>query len=638
MASLTSQTQADDNRSDLAQAVEETKIALDLMTERITKLADFEIDTQFDFEPHELGRNFKDQAETMADDAPVNFNSAKGESFASVDSRDFIAYATTGSKGQFTPFNKVVALDIPVVDTDEIPDPEEASIDTDVPTAPDLAPVTKVIVSTGTKPGTGPEITDPEVVDAPTDDLRNAPELKPIIIPELYDPNIPFFEAEVPVVPGSFAAPPNTFNFDGGSVDYSDTELVQLQTVLLDDLQNGGYGVFHTDEEAIFAREVDRETAVAQASEEEMFDSFAAKGFPIPTGVQIDMLAKLQQQTLNKISAINREVAIQRAGLVREGRSLAFSTTTGLTGPLSTYRGFAYERLLKAQQFTATYAIQVFEASIQIFNLQIELFNAHANEFRMKMEGEIAQLERNKVVLDKARAQQDINDAEIALYSAEAQVLAIEANIYNTKVQAAKTKADIQVIKLERYKLEFQIYTAELTAESTKVANYVAQVGANEADLKLFAIETSAFGTKLEAQKVQESIYLARFDADVKRKELEFVEYEAKITLLNTELKQEADSITFQIEKYTADSLASDTYRKTIQTSLDLLAKEQDFVSMEAQRDLSWLAKNEEMKQEALDKKTQLEIQLLQERVSSITGIMTALSASVSHTDIVVSQ
>ena len=629
---LTSQSQADDNRSDLALAVEETKIALDLMTERIQLLADFEIDTQFDFAPHELGSDFKAQAEAIS---YTNFNSRRGEPIDAVDGKIHVAYSTTGNAGKFTPVNKVTGSEIPVVNEIEVPSPEETPIDTDAPVAPDLAPVTKVIVGTGTKPGAGPIITDPDEVSEPTNDLRDAPVLAGIIIPELYDPNIPFFTAAVPLVPDSFAAPPaDTFTFDGGSVDYSDAQLAALQTVLLDDILNGGYGVFHADEEAIFTREADRETSAAQAAEEDLFDSFASRGFPIPTGSQIDTLAKLQQQTLDKISAMNREIAIQRADLVRESRTLAFNTTAGLAGSLSTYRGFAYERLLKAQQFAASYAIEAMEASIQIFNLRIELFNAHANEFRMKMEGEIAQLERNKVVLDKARVQQDINDAEIALYSAEAQVLAIEAGIYNTKVQAAKTKADIQVIKLERYKLEFQIYTAELTAESTKVANYVAQVGANEADLKLFAIETSAFGTKLEAQKVQESIYLARFDADVKRKELEFTEYEAKIQLLEIELKQEADSIDFQLQKYNADSVSLNAFTSSLQNSLTLLKSQQEFVSDEAQRDLFWLAKNEEMKQEALDKKTQLEVQLLQERVKSIAEIMNALSASISHTDI----
>jgi hypothetical protein len=632
MASLTNQADQTKNQIELSDAVTEAHASLDNMTDRISELGDFEIDTNFDFSPQDLGIEFRSRALSYG---YTSFNSQSGVEADAVDDKNYVKFSTTGSKGRFTPVNQVTQGDIP--DVSGIDDPAEAIIDTDVPEKPTLVTVTPIIVSEGTKPGVGPVITDPDEVDAPTTVGPAVPILEGVVLPDLYSPNIPLFTTVVPEIPPSFAAPPaDTFTFDGGNKDYSDAQLVQLQTVLLDDLNNGGYGVFHTDEEAIFAREVDRETAAAVAGEEELFDSFTARGFPLPTGPQVDLLKNLQQQTMNKISSINREVGIQRNALVRESRALAFGTTVSAVGALSTYRGFFYERLLKAQQFAATYAIQAFEASVEIYNLEITYFNAHASEFRLRLEAEIAMLEQNKVILQKADAQQNINDSEIALYSAQFQALSIEAQIYNTKVAAAKTKSDIQISKLDRYKLEYQIYAAELSAESTKVANYTAQVGANEADVRLYATETNAYGTKVEAQKAQEGIYLARFDADVKRKELEFEEYNSKIKLLETELGQEADAIKFQLEKYNADSFSLNSYTKSIDTGLDALAKEQEFISDEAERDLKWLSKNEEIKQTALLNKTNLEVDLLRERISSLTGIMNALSASISHSDIVI--
>jgi len=632
MASLTDQADNDTNKTQLANASAEAQVALDDMGQRISTLADFTIDTNFDFSPQELGIEFRARA---TNNAFTSFNSDLKGSAEAVDSKNYIKFSTTGDKGKFTPANQVVQSDIP--DVSGISNPEEAIIDTDAPEKPILTTVAPIVVNDVSKPGVGPVIIDPDEVVAPNTPAPDVPVLTGVIVPDLYSPTIPSFTASVPVVPPSFAAPPaDTFTFDGGDADYSDAQLAQLQTILLDDLNNGGYGVFHTDEEAIFTREVDRETAAALSAEEELFDSFAGRGFPVPTGAQIDLLAKLQQQTLNKISAINREVGIQRAGLVRESRTLAFSTTVGVAGALSTYRGFFYERLLKAQQFAATYAIQALEASIEIFNLEIAVFNAHATDFRLQLEAEIALLEQNKVAIDKAEIQQDINDAEIALYNAQMQVLAIEATIYNTTVSAAKTKADIQISKLDRYKLEYQIYAAELSAESIKISNYVAQVGANEADVRLFATETGAYAAKVDAQKAQESIYLARFDADVKKKELEFQEYDSKITLLETELKQEAEAIGFQIDKYNADNTSFNAFVGNNTMSLNALKMEQDFISDESERDLKWLSKNEEIKQQALDKKVQLEIDLLRQRISSLGTIMNALSQSISHSDIVI--
>jgi hypothetical protein len=618
---FTTQAEATENREELQRSTAEVKASLEASSARISELGDYSIDTNFDFSPQELGIEFRARALTYGS---TSFTSQTGNE---------VRFNTGAGTTQFTPANQMTQADVPNVS--DIDDPAEAIIDIDVPEKPVLATVTPVVVTGGTKPGIGPDIVEPEEVDAPTTVGPAVPILEGVVLPDLYSPNIPTFDTTVPEIPPSFAAPPvDTFTFNGGDPDYSDDQLAQLQTVLLDDLNNGGYGVYHTDEEAIFTREVDRETAAALAGEEELFDSFSARGFPLPTGAQIAQLKNLQQNTLNKISLINREVAIQRAGLVRDGRTLAFQTTVGLAGALSTYRGFYYERLLKAQQYAATYAIQALDAAISIYNLEVEYFNASATEFRLKLEAEIALLEQNKVILQKADAQQSINDSEISLYNAQFQALSIEAQIYNTKVAAAKTKSDIQISKLDRYKLEYQIYAAELDAESTKIANYVAQVGANEADVRLFATETSAYATKLEAQKSQEAIYLARFEADIKRKELEFNQYDAKMKLLEMELSQEADAIKFQLDKYNADTASLNAFTKSIDTGLDALAKEQEFISDEAERDLKWLQTNETIRQDALKNKTDLEVRLLKARVDSLAVMDQALAQSISHIDI----
>ena len=630
--SLTTQEMNNDNKSQLSEAAAEAQASLNDMTDRIADLAAFEIDTNFDFSPQDLGIEFRSRALSYG---YTTFNTDDGNPAESVDDRNYVKFSTTGAKGKFTPVNQVTQGDIP--SASGIPDLVEAIISTDAPEKPDLVTVAPVVVADISKPGVGPVITDPDEVDAPTTVGPAVPILEGVTRPDLYSPTIPLFDTTVPEIPPSFAAPPaDTFTFDGGDKDYSDAQLAKLQEILLDDLCNGGYGVFHTDEEAIFLREADRETAASLAAEEELFDSFAARGFPIPTGSQIDNLKNLQQQTLNKVSAINREVSIQRSNLVRDSRAQSFDTTMSTVTALSTYRGFFYERLLKAQQFAASYAIQALEASIAIYNLEIEYFNAHATEFRLRLDAEIALLEQNKVILQKADAQQAINNSEIALYSAQFQALSIEANIYNTKVSAAKTKSDIQISKLDRYKLEFQIYAAELSAESLKISNYTAQVGANEADVRLYATETSAYGTKVNAQKAQESIYLARFDADIRRKEIEFQEYESKIKLLETELGQEADAIRFQLDKYNADSTSLNAFTRSIETGLSALKSEQEFISDQAERDLNWLAKNETIKNDALFRKTQVEIQLLRERMNSLSGIMDALGNSISHSDIVI--
>ncbi len=62
MASLTTTAQNTTNKTELAEAVATSQEALADMTDRISDLAEFEIDTNFDFNAQDLGLDFRSRA------------------------------------------------------------------------------------------------------------------------------------------------------------------------------------------------------------------------------------------------------------------------------------------------------------------------------------------------------------------------------------------------------------------------------------------------------------------------------------------------------------------------------------------------------------------------------------------------
>jgi hypothetical protein len=620
MATLTDQAAADVNKQQIADNTALIIEELEKTATDIAALAEFTIDEQFDFDPIELSPllmfGLKDHAQLY----PKWYNQDPSA----------ISY------GNFSPSGKLVNTDIPTELTDEL---QEAPIDTDVPAFPtDInLPEALELEQNYTVP-ISPVVEDVLVPDAPPLDTVLVPVLNNVDIPDFYEPNIPLYEAELPVIPDDFASPANEFEFDGGATAFTSPEIEALETMLLDDLENGGYGIYHENEEDIFNREIDRETSLALSAEHELIDSYASRGFLIPNGVLMQQMKKLQQDTQSKITGINRDTAIQRADLVRATRLSTQENVISLSQVLSTYQGFAYERLLKAEQFAASYAIESFNAAVSVYNLNIELYDSNVRSFIAQVNAEVAKLEVNKVQLEAAQLAQSLNESTIALYNAQLSGLQISVNIFNSQLAGTKIRAEIQNDKLQKYRIEFDIYQAEIQVDITRIALQKAQIDNESARVEFYRAELAAYIAKLDSAKTQEGIYLARYDAEVRRKGIELEIYSKKEELYQTQLKQESDDVQMRLELYNGDNTQYDTRTTAYKAYINATIDQEGYNSREKQTDLNWAKMNEEIRQRALVNEITLETEVLRTRVDSIAKITNALSASVNYSDINVSE
>lgn len=127
---------------------------------------------------------------------------------------------------------------------------------------------------------TAPSISDPVLPTAPSITLPTAPSFSSVDLPLPPSVDIPSFTAGLPSE--DFLTPTNNFTFY--EAQYSSELLDELNSKLLSDLQNGGYGIETADEQALFNRLRDRETELALTQVEEIRRSAAARGFPLPPG------------------------------------------------------------------------------------------------------------------------------------------------------------------------------------------------------------------------------------------------------------------------------------------------------------------------------------------------------------------
>lgn len=103
-----------------------------------------------------------------------------------------------------------------------------------------------------------------------------------------------------------------------------DTEYInETQKWLYDTIANGGTGINPAVEEQIWERERARIVREANRAEQSVIGSWAARGFPLPTGAAAHALHIVRQEARDKIAEASSKVAITQAELEQKNVQFA---------------------------------------------------------------------------------------------------------------------------------------------------------------------------------------------------------------------------------------------------------------------------------------------------------------------------
>lgn len=428
-----------------------------------------------------------------------------------------------------------------------IPTPPALGITTsvDLPSAPALNATMPEVnipsapaVSITTTP-TAPNIEDVQTPDAPIVAIPSVPELSEITLPSISTISIPLFTQTFPEVPDDLLAPDAEFFYE--EEEYTSEELVALRDLLLDDLRNGGWGVNHTDEEALFDREVDRASSAGVTNEETTIETMASRGFHVPTGSLNALLRRNQQATLNEISTANREVSIQRADLIRKSRENVIASSLQLNQTMVTHFGFVQQRLLSAAQSTIDFALRAFNAQAESYNLRVQAYTAYVSAWEAQIRGQIAQLEAERTQLEAESKKIDLDRSRIDAYTAQVRAVALQIDIYNTEMQAASIRSDIERNKLAAFSSQVDAHRSSIQAEIAKIQAYTAQVNAEGTRVELYRTQVNAHESEVRSAKLSS-------DVQVQKAQIELEDQRAKLQAYESEIR----GYTAQISAQTA--------------------------------------------------------------------------------------
>jgi len=424
--------------------------------------------------------------------------------------------------------------------TPPIPDAPTDSPEVNIPAAP--------VIALPTAP-TSPQI-EPVATPVPPDFvLPTTPVLAQIVVPTAQSVNLPTFDAIFPE--DTLAFTPTTFNYS--EPDFADELLDEIKLQTLDDLRNGGFGIDPRDEDQLVGRMRDREARAGRTQEQQVLRNFASRGHRLPSGSLDDALAVAQQETQARISSGEREIFVLRADLFRKTREFQLQNGTNLEGLLINLFGFKQERALKAAIFTSEFSIAIFDALVRQFNVQVAAYQASVQAHEILIRAEIAKIEIFRAEIEAQRLIADINQQEVAVFTAQVNAVQAVVDIFETEMKAAQIANDIQRLKISQFSEEVNAFNALINAEGTKINVFEAQIKGEVAKLGVFQTQVQSYEAEVRAAATKTQIENLNVQTDIERSRLNLTRYNGEIEQFKANLSREVERVRSLTSVYDTD-------------------------------------------------------------------------------------
>ncbi|MBF0567594.1 MAG: hypothetical protein HQK95_01885 [Nitrospirae bacterium] len=458
--------------------------------------------------------------------------------------------------------------------------PTITRFDAEVPEVPDfsidaVAPVTVPEFDVERPVLTYPDKPDATLPDAPVmpeiGESYSLPEKPSINIPE--PPALESFGAPnsptISIMPftemmpeDDIIVPSNLYSDWSAHYNFNEQEYTShlkeaIETLLINDVKNGGTGINPDDERLLWERAKDRQNIEAQTAIGEARRGYAAYGFTMPTGAMVSLEEGARNKAVKDASSMTRDIAIKRAELYVENRKYSLDKAISLEGLLIHFHNSLKERSLNASK-------AVLDAGIKLYNLQVERYKTRLGAYKTAAdvhEAEIraasTQMQIYKTELDGMLSEEQ-HRRQAAVDTYKEQISAVNAMIavYKTEMEAAKVYGDFEQARLSTFKTSVEAYHTLVQSKTAEFNMYEAAIRGEMEKVKVYEADVRAYQVKSEGLKTKASVDSVNIENQSKEAKLKLDAYSAKLNGFKATLQMSESQTKNVLDKYRSDITA----------------------------------------------------------------------------------
>jgi hypothetical protein len=422
-----------------------------------------------------------------------------------------------------------------------------------------------------------PLLLEPTIPEPPPDDLPLAPVLADIQLPEAPEVFIPTLNAALGPAPIADDIP--TFQFE--EEDYGSELLTNLNDKLNFFLDDNTTGLAEVIWQQIWERGREREDLIAVKSREEVSSLFASRGFALPPGAQVKREDEIIQENQDASNSLSRDQAIQEAEM--EVENVRFAVTQGITLEIALMGNHndQQQRALEVSRLTVELVVRVFEAQVAAYNAEVAGFQALILAFRAEIEAELAKVEVFRIEVDAQRLIVELNAAQIANFRAQIDAVVATYDLYRAQLEAARFTLDQNRLLIEEFQALTQAYATDAQVLATEADIYETRTNAERIKIDLrnsnvasYAAQVTAFDSLSQARSriKEQEISVERFKIENFQAQIESVRiaiaaldselnagvsvFDSNVRRFSSEVDGEARRVSAEVDKFNGDVTA----------------------------------------------------------------------------------
>ena len=397
------------------------------------------------------------------------------------------------------------------------------------------APVASFTIETPVSP------TPPSV-----DSLPSVPTFASLNIPAMPNFTLPTYS---PVAPQNQLTPP-TDKFSYVDPGYTSVLDPVLTAKLLNDLNNGGYGIEPNDEVMLWNRARDRETQLGLVRVAEVSRQAAAMSFPMPQGSLFAALAKANEDMQEKLASLSREVALKRADLYVANRRFTIEQVQQHERIMIELYTSGQERALNMAKASVDLGVQIFDAGVRNFNAKLAAYTAGAQVFETQVRAQLAAAEMYKAQISAQELIMGLDRAKVELYVAQLEGVKYKVDVYRAQVEGVLAQMQVEEMKLRTFEDNIKAYTSQVQAKEVEWNAYTAAIQGQGAQVNLYRGQLDAFVVAQDEKLKEKRFLIESNDQKIKQYGLEVENYKDRIDAVAKQLNASIESNRTDVASY----------------------------------------------------------------------------------------
>lgn len=279
---------------------------------------------------------------------------------------------------------------------------------------------------------------------------------------------------------------------------------------VLESMLGGTSGLPAFVENAIWAREADREDGESMRAEQEVREDWAMRGQTLPGGVIDSKLMQVRQNSQNKRVSLGRDVMINIHKVLIDQLNQAIVQGIALENVWVNIYNAQQERQLQAARMAIDIAIAVYNAKVAKYRADADVFGIFAQVYKDQIEAELAKVQ---VYSEEIKAQaliEQINQDMVAIYTARLNAIKINVDVYLANIQAYTSQVQAQELILKAYQTSIEIEKSKLEASKLELEGWQTTIQGQQ-------LIQEAWKTRIQAYAESVRAFVTEYEAEIER-------------------------------------------------------------------------------------------------------------------------